>query len=87
MCVRIGRRDDALERRLAPERAAALLDVRDELVAPVLQEACDGIDREVAERAQGLAEDAVADRVEQVDVGELSVTGLQPLATEAAAGR
>ena len=35
--VLVGRRQDALERRLAAERAAALLDVGDELVVPLVE--------------------------------------------------
>ena len=59
MGVRVARRDDALERRLALERAPAALDVRLELGAPVLQEAPHGIDGEVAERAERPPEDPV----------------------------
>src|SRR5436189_5643139 len=46
--VRVARRHDAFERRLADVWAAALLDVRDELLAPVPEVARDGIDGEVA---------------------------------------
>src|SRR5690349_834441 len=75
----VARRDDALERRFAVERAASLLDVRDELVAPVPDVARDRIHREVAERAERLAEDAVADGVQQVDVAELGRARLEAL--------
>src|SRR6266480_2963164 len=71
--VCVARRHDAFERRLAVEGTAALLDVRDELGAPVLHEARNGIHGEVAERAQRLAEDAVADGAKQIDVGQLAV--------------
>src|SRR4029077_15862064 len=70
---------DPLKRRLAFERTAALLDVCDELVAPVLEIAGDGIDGEVAERAERLAEDAVAHRVEQIEVSELCMARLDLL--------
>src|SRR3954447_3204893 len=65
----VGRREDPLERRRAAERAAALLDVRGELVAPLVQVAIDRIDGELAERTEDLPEDVVADRVEQLEVG------------------
>src|SRR5438067_13898573 len=77
--MEIARRDDPLDRRLALERAAALVDVRLELRAPVLEIALHRIHGEVAERAQGLAQDAPADGVEQVELGELGIAGLDAL--------
>src|SRR5213082_4258564 len=68
MRVPVGRREDPLERRRAAERAAALFDVSDELAAPLVEVARDGVDGELAERAEDLAEDVVADRVEQLEV-------------------
>src|SRR5436305_6333674 len=79
MRVLVGRREDSFERRLAAVRAAAVLDVGDELVAPLLQVARDRVDGEVAERAERLAEDSGADRLQQLDVRELSVAALQLL--------
>src|SRR4029078_6447166 len=98
MRVLVGRREDALERRLAAVGAAALLDVGDELLAPLLQVARDrgdgeiaqraetlgagtraGVDAEAAGRADLLAEAPRADRLEQLDVGELAVAPLELL--------
>src|SRR6266446_969427 len=75
----IARRDDAFERRLAVVGTATLLDMRDELVAPLLDVARDWIDGEVAERAQRLPEDARADRLQQLDVSQLAVAALELL--------
>src|SRR4051794_1461531 len=61
------RREDALERRLG-ERAAAAVEVRDELVAELVDVASDCHRGRVAERAQALAVDAVADRQQQVEL-------------------
>src|SRR5262245_14143309 len=77
--MRVARGDDSLDRARAPERAASLLDVRLELGAELAQVALHGIDREVAERAEGTTEDAVADVVEQVEVGVLAAALLDLL--------
>src|SRR5579862_967308 len=79
MGVRVARGDDALERRLAAERTAALLEVRLELVAPMLQVALHRVDRKVAERAERAAEDTLADVREQVDVAGRRGTVLDSL--------
>jgi hypothetical protein len=44
----------SLQRRLAVERAAAAVDVRNEFAAPLLEVAVDRVDGELAERAQTL---------------------------------
>src|SRR3954468_22187480 len=75
----VGRREDPFKGRLAAVRAAAVLDVGDELLAPLLQVARDRVDGEVAERAERLAEDPRADRLEQLDVRELAVAALELL--------
>src|SRR5262245_17591635 len=67
--VLLRRREDALERRLAVERAASEVDVRLVLVAELVDVAQDGDRVGVAERAQALAHDPVADGEEQVEVG------------------
>ena len=67
-CI-VDRREDALERRVAGERAAACVDVRLELVAELVDVARDGDRVGVAERAEALADDAVADVEQQVEVG------------------
>ena len=69
--VLVDRREDALERRLAAERAAALVDVRLELVAELVDVARDRHRGRVAERAEALAEDPVADVEQQVELGLL----------------
>src|SRR5689334_4078861 len=79
VAVRVEWRDDPLERRLAAVRAAALLDVGDELAPPLLQVARDRVYGEVAERAERAAEDARADVVEQVEIGELRLARLDLL--------
>src|SRR5580765_8041584 len=79
MGVLIGGRDDSLDRRLAAERTAALLDVRLELGAELAEVALHGIDREVAEGAERPPEDAVADALEQVEIRELAAPVLDPL--------
>src|SRR5438094_640695 len=48
--VHVARREDPFERRLAVERTAAAVDVRDELAAPLLQVAVDRVHGELAER-------------------------------------
>src|SRR5207237_9871780 len=63
--------DDAFDRRLAAERAAALLDVRYELLPVLVHVARDRIDGEVAESAERLAEHAVAHVAQQVEIGAL----------------
>ena len=63
------RREDPLERRLAVERAAAQVDVRLVLVAEPVDVAEHRDRVGVAERAEALAHDPVADREEQVEIG------------------
>ena len=58
--VLVDRRQDPLDRRVAAERTAGLVDVRLELSAELSHVARHRVHREVAERAQRLAEDAVA---------------------------
>src|SRR5436309_698662 len=79
MVMRIGGRDDAGERGLAVEGAAAFLDVRDELLAPVLEVARDRIDGEVAQRTERAPENLAANRLEQLDVALLPMTVFDPL--------
>src|SRR4029079_11404463 len=67
---------DALDRRLAAERATSAVDMGAELVRPVPHVARDGVDGEVAERAERAAEDPPTDRLEQVEV---AVVGLPRL--------
>src|SRR5437763_6288491 len=68
MRVHLDRCEHAVERGVAAERAAALVDVRLELV-PELRDVARDDDRvRVAERAQALAVDAVADVEQQVEV-------------------
>src|SRR5687768_3325117 len=68
MGVLVDRGQDAFERGLAAERAAALVDVRPELVAELRDVAGDGHGRRVAERAEALAQDPVAHREQQVEL-------------------
>src|SRR5919201_1127295 len=69
--VLVDRREDALERRLTAERAAALVDVTLELVAEAIDVARDGHRRRVAQRAQAMAEDSVADVEQQIELALL----------------
>src|SRR5919201_1176493 len=69
--VLVAGRENAFDRRLAVEGAAAPVEVRLELLAKVPGVARDGIDREIPERAERLAEKPVADGQEQVEVGAL----------------
>src|SRR5437764_7822371 len=69
MRVHLDRREHAVERRLPAERAAALVDVRLELVAELRDVARDDDRVGIAERAEALAVDAVADVEQQVEVG------------------
>src|SRR5439155_26475123 len=73
--VLIHRREQAFERRLAAEGAAALLDVRAELVAALDDVRRDRQRRGVAERAEALPEDAVTDAEQQREVGVCGFTG------------
>ena len=73
-CVLLDRGDDALERRLAAKWAAAGVDVLPELGAELVDVARDRHGGRVAERAEALAEDAVADVQQQV---ELALLGLR----------
>src|SRR5260221_5458078 len=68
MTVHRDRRQDVVERRGATERAAALLDVRDELVAELRDVRRDDDRVGVAERAEALAVDPVAHVEEEVEV-------------------
>src|SRR5579883_2631481 len=66
--VLVDRGEDALERGGAAERAAAVVDVRLELVAELVDVARDRDRIGVSERAEALAEDPVADREQQVEL-------------------
>src|SRR6186997_2967684 len=79
MGVLIGGSDDSLDRRVAGEGTAALLDVRLELGAELAEIALHGIDGEVAERAQRPPEDPRADALEQVEIRELAAAVFDPL--------
>src|SRR5258707_3422665 len=68
MTVHRGRRWALVERRGATERAAALLDVRDEFIAELRDVARDDDRVGVTERAEALAVDPVADVQQQVEV-------------------
>src|SRR5881392_1546945 len=68
MAVHGDRCEYVVERGLVAERAAALLDVRDELVAELRYVARDDDRVGVTERAQALAVDAVADVEQQVEL-------------------
>src|SRR6267142_1836656 len=59
---------DVIQGRFPAERAAALVDVRDELVAELRDVARDDDCVRVAERAEALAVDPVADVEQQVEV-------------------
>src|SRR5919198_852941 len=78
--VRMGvdRRLDPGQRGVLAERTASLVDVRLELGAELTQVARDGVDREVAERAERAAEHPVADVLEQVEVGLRRIALLDP---------
>src|SRR4029077_7988383 len=75
----VGRREDSLQRRLAAERTAALLDVGDPLVVPLVEVALHRPHGEIAERAKRLALDPVADLPQQVEVVGLTVAALDLL--------
>src|SRR5436309_10805907 len=84
-------RQDVFQGGLAAERAATLVDVRDELVAELRDVARDDDRVGVAERAQALAVDAVADVEQQVEfafvrpaVLQLAQDGRQPACALAA---
>src|SRR5262245_31584356 len=79
MRVLVDRGDDAFDRGLAAVRAAALVDVRLELVPVLVDVAPDRPDREVAERAERPALDAVADPAQEVEIGMLRLAGLDLL--------
>src|SRR5262245_19847024 len=67
--VHRARREDSLERGLPVERATTEVDVCLVLVAEAVDVAQDGDRVRVAERAEALAHDPVADGEEQVEVG------------------
>src|SRR3954465_2072740 len=69
--VLVDRREDVLERRLAAERASAVVDVLLELLAESVDVARHRHRRRVPERAEALTEDAVADVEQQVEVALL----------------
>src|SRR5919109_854253 len=69
-------REEALERRLAAEGAAAAVDVRLVLVAELVDVARDRHRGRVAERAEALAEDPVADREQEVELALLGASVL-----------
>src|SRR6266498_1599481 len=69
MAVLVDRGHDSLDRRGPAEGTAAPVDVRAELVLELAHVAGDGVDGEVAQRAQRLAEHALSDRAEQVEIG------------------
>src|SRR5438067_9744326 len=69
--VLLDRREQAVERRLAAERAPGGVDMRLELVAELVDVAGDRHRGRVAERAEALAEDAVADVEQQVELALL----------------
>src|SRR5947209_2618318 len=75
----VDRGEDPLDRGLAAERTSPLLNVRHELGRVVPHVTRDWVDREVAQGAEGLAENAVADGPEQVEVSQLGLAGLDPL--------
>src|SRR5215210_2741766 len=66
--VLVDRGEQALERGGAAERAAALVDVRLELAAELVDIARDRHRRRVTERAEALAENAVADVEQEVEL-------------------
>src|SRR5207244_10640139 len=77
--VLVDRRDHALERGLPAVRAAALLDVRLELLAVLVDVTPHRPDGEVAERAQRPALDAAADAAEEIEVRVLGAARLDLL--------
>src|SRR5688500_3010246 len=68
VCVLVDRGHQPLEGRLAVEGTAALDDVLPVLVAELRDIARDWHRRRVAQRTQALAEDAIADREQQVEL-------------------
>ena len=74
----IDRGDEPGQRRLAAERAAALVEVPLELVAELRDVARDDDRRGVAERAEALAQDPVADVEEQVELALRGAALLDP---------
>ena len=67
----LDRREDAFERRLAAEGAAALVDVPLELLAEVAHVLDHRARGEVAERAEALADHPVADREQELELALL----------------
>src|SRR2546428_5286216 len=74
--VLVDRGEDALEARLAAEWAGALVDVALELLAEARDVARDRHRGGVAERAEALAEDPVADVEEQIELRLLGAPAL-----------
>src|SRR6266540_1834244 len=79
MAMLLDRREGSLQRRLAAVWAPALVDVALELVAEALHVLDDRPRGEVAERAQALAQDPVADREQEVELGLLGAPFLELL--------
>src|SRR5437899_10901245 len=79
MAVLVARREQALEGRLPGQRAAAAVDVGLELVAELADDARHRHRRRIAQRAEALAEHAVADREEQLELGLLGLARLDLL--------
>src|SRR6266581_4203389 len=73
----VDRRQDPLDRRLAAERTAAVVDVRLELAAELPHVARHRVHGEVAERAKRLAEHAVADAGQQIEIRALGSSVLE----------
>src|SRR5689334_9296496 len=71
------RREHAVERRVVAERTAAVVDVRLELAAELGDVARHRHRGRLAERAEALADDAVADVEQQVELTLARVAGLE----------
>src|SRR6266566_10166337 len=70
--------EHVVERRLAAERAAARVDVSLELVAELVDVGGHGHRRGLAERAEALPVDAVADVEQEVELALGRLAGLEP---------
>src|SRR5579862_4281458 len=64
----VDRHEEVVERRVGAERAAALVEVAAELVAELRDAARDGHRGRVAEHAEALADDPVADVEQELEV-------------------
>src|SRR5690242_15938911 len=78
MRVHRDRREDLVERRRGAERTAGLVDVLLELAAELVDVARDRDRGRLAERAEALAVDAVADVEQQIELVLLGVAGFEP---------